>query len=439
MRIAVIGTGYVGLVTGVALSEIGHTVTCIDIDPEKVKTLNQGVPTIYEPGLEALMRKNRRVHRLSFTSRHQAGLAEAQVVYIAVGTPQRADGSANLDDVRQAARDIATAVTHSVIVVIKSTVPVGTNEQIRQLMNSAARDGIRIDIASNPEFLREGSAVADTFHGDRIVIGADEPGVADVLETINRPFGIPILKTDLYSSEMIKYASNAFLATRISFINEIANICDRLGANVEEVARGMGMDHRIGSQFLKAGIGYGGSCFPKDTKALVQLAGNHHHDFNLLKSVIEVNNHQQVILLERMLGRFGSLEGKKVAVLGLAFKPYTDDLRESPALALIPKLNALGAQITAYDPVAAINAKKQLGSTAIFTENISEALSGADCALIITDWPDIKKMDLETYVRLMAAPVVFDGRNCYRPDAAARAGIDYHSIGRPGRMSELIH
>ncbi|WP_010631545.1 UDP-glucose dehydrogenase family protein [Sporolactobacillus vineae] len=438
MRIAVIGTGYVGLVTGVALSDIGHIVTCIDIDPEKVKTLNQGVPTIYEPGLEALMQKNMRARRLSFTSHHRTGVEEARVVYIAVGTPQRSDGSANLDYVMQAARDVAAVITHPVIVVIKSTVPVGTNERIRRLMNAITKDGIRVDIASNPEFLREGSAVEDTFHGDRIVIGADEPGVADVLEEINRPFGIPVLKTDLYSSEMIKYASNAFLATKISFINEIANICDQLGANVDEVARGMGLDHRIGRQFLKAGIGYGGSCFPKDTKALVQLAGNHHHDFNLLKSVIEVNNHQQVILLERMLGRFGSLEGKKVAVLGLAFKPNTDDLRESPALALIPKLNALGAQITAYDPIAAGNAKKQLGSAAVFTENISDALRGADCALIITDWPDIKKMDLETYVRLMAAPVVFDGRNCYSLDAAARAGIEYHSIGRPSCLPELI-
>jgi nucleotide sugar dehydrogenase len=438
MRIAVIGTGYVGLVTGVALSEIGHAVTCIDIDPEKVKTLNQGVPTIYEPGLEALMQKNMRDHRLFFTSRHQTGLADAQVVYIAVGTPQRADGSANLDYVAQAARDIAANITRPVIVVIKSTVPVGTNERIRQLMNGATRDGIRIDIASNPEFLREGSAVEDTFHGDRIVIGADKPAVADVLEAINRPFGIPILKTDLYSSEMIKYASNAFLATKISFINEIANICDRLGANVDEVARGMGLDHRIGRQFLKAGIGYGGSCFPKDTKALVQLAGNHHHDFNLLKSVIEVNNHQQVILLERMLSRFGTLEGKKVAVLGLAFKPNTDDMRESPALALIPKLNAMGAQVTAYDPVALANAKKQLGAGTRFTDYVADALSGADCALIITDWPDIKKMDPETYVRLMVSPVVFDGRNCYSLEAATKAGLEYYSIGRPNCLPELI-
>lgn len=439
MRIAVIGTGYVGLVTGVALSEIGHTVTCIDIDPEKVKKLNQGVPTIYEPGLEELMRKNMAEHRLYFTSHHQTGVEDAQVVYIAVGTPQRTDGSANLDYVTQAARDVAAVITHPVIVVIKSTVPVGTNEQIRRLMNSATKDGIRVDIASNPEFLREGSAVRDTFHGDRIVIGADKSQVADILEEINRPFGIPVLKTDLYSSEMIKYASNAFLATKISFINEIANICDQLGANVEEVARGMGLDHRIGAQFLKAGIGYGGSCFPKDTKALVQLAGNHHHEFNLLKSVIEVNNHQQVLLLDRMLSRFGSLAGKNIAVLGLAFKPNTDDLRESPALALVPKLKAMGAHVTAYDPVAAANARKQLGAdAAAFTENISEALDGADCALIITDWPDIKKINLETYVRLMAAPVVFDGRNCYSLDDAARSGIEYHSIGRPSRTPELI-
>lgn len=313
MKLAVIGTGYVGLVTGVALSEIGHTVTCIDVDPDKVNTLNQGIPTIYEPDLEKLMKKNMAGNRLFFTSDHKTGLAGANVIYIAVGTPQRSDGSANLDYVEQAARDIAENIEQNVIVVIKSTVPVGTNLHIKSIMNAYTKNEHSVKIASNPEFLREGSAVNDTFHGDRIVIGTEDQETADVLATINQPFKMPILKTDIASAEMIKYASNAFLATKISFINEIANICDALGADVEKVAQGMGKDHRIGPYFLKAGIGYGGSCFPKDTNALVQIAGNNHHAFNLLKSVIEVNNNQQILLLEKIKNRFGSLEGKRIA------------------------------------------------------------------------------------------------------------------------------
>ncbi|CAM3131378.1 UDPglucose 6-dehydrogenase [Sporolactobacillus spathodeae] len=315
MKLAVIGTGYVGLVTGVALSEIGHTVTCIDVDPDKVNTLNQGIPTIYEPGLEELMKRNMAENRLFFTSKHQDGLAGADVIYIAVGTPQRPDGSANLDYVEQAAQDIAANITHDVIVVIKSTVPVGTNLHIKNIMNSYTKNEHHVKIASNPEFLREGSAVKDTFHGDRIVIGTEDQETADTLATINQPFDMPILKTDIASAEMIKYASNAFLATKISFINEITNICDALGADVEKVAEGMGKDHRIGPDFLKAGIGYGGSCFPKDTNALVQIAGNNHHVFNLLKSVIEVNNNQQILLLEKIQKRFGSLNGIQIIAL----------------------------------------------------------------------------------------------------------------------------
>ncbi|RYM06514.1 UDP-glucose/GDP-mannose dehydrogenase family protein [Sporolactobacillus sp. THM7-7] len=438
MNIAVIGTGYVGLVTGVALSEIGHTVTCIDVDPKKVEKLRQGVPTIYEPGLDTLMHQNMRAGRLTFTSRHRDGLKEAEVVYIAVGTPKREDGSANLDYVEQAARDIAEHMTRNTIVVIKSTVPVGTNVSIKRLINRYTSNGLQVSIASNPEFLREGSAVRDTFQGDRIVIGTEDEQTADILAEMNAPFHIPILKTDLASAEMIKYASNAFLATKISFINEIANICETVGANVDEVAKGMGCDHRIGPDFLKAGIGYGGSCFPKDTNALVQLAGNHHHDFNLLKSVIEVNNKQQIVLLDKMRARFGHLAGKRVAILGLAFKPNTDDLRESPALAMIPKLVGRDAEVIAYDPVAVDRAREEINVPIEFTDNIREALSGADCAVIITDWPDIKKMDLFTYKKLMKKPIVFDGRNCYTLTAACDAEIEYYSIGRPDQLPARI-
>ncbi|MET1250072.1 UDP-glucose/GDP-mannose dehydrogenase family protein [Sporolactobacillus sp. STCC-11] len=437
MKIAVIGTGYVGLVTGVALSEIGHTVTCIDVDPRKIEELNQGIPTIYEPGLGEMMLKNQQRNRLRFTDQHRAGLEGAEAVYLAVGTPQRADGSANLQYVEQAALDVAEHIQKSVIVVIKSTVPVGTNQRIKRLMMQRTRPGVSIKIASNPEFLREGSAIHDTFHGDRIIIGTEDYETARVLEEINAPFGIPVVKTDLFSSEMIKYASNAFLATKISFINEIANLCEKLGADVEEVSKGMGLDHRIGNAFLKAGIGYGGSCFPKDTNALVQLAGNHHHDFNLLKSVIEVNNHQQCLLIEKMVARFGSLHGKRIAVLGLAFKPNTDDLRESPALVMIPKLVELGADVVCYDPIAANQGAKWISEPVAYTKNVAEALSGADCAVIITDWPDIKRMNPETYVRLMRTPIVFDGRNCYPIPVARKATIEYYSIGRPDVVPEI--
>lgn len=438
LKIAVIGTGYVGLVTGVTLSEIGHTVTCIDIDSGKVEQLNRGIPTIYEPGLEPLIRKNLKAGRLSFTSVHKKGLSGADVVYIAVGTPQREDGAANLDYVDQAARDIADQIDRNVTVVIKSTVPVGTNARIKKLINDRKKSVIRVSMASNPEFLREGSAVNDTFHGDRIVIGTEDEQTADLLEAINRPFGVPILKTDIASSEMIKYASNAFLATKISFINEMANLCDSVGANVEEVAKGMGLDHRIGPDFLRAGIGYGGSCFPKDTNALVQLAGNANHDFNLLKSVIEVNNNQHILLLDKILSRFGNIAGKRAAVLGLAFKPHTDDLRESPALVMIPRLASLGADVVAYDPIAVPHARETLRMPIAYTDRLSEALADADFAVIITDWPEVRQLDLSLYTKLMRTAVVFDGRNCYSLGAVRESSVEYYSIGRPDHTPELI-
>ncbi|WP_028983249.1 UDP-glucose dehydrogenase family protein [Sporolactobacillus terrae] len=439
MKIAVIGTGYVGLVTGVALSEIGHVVTCIDVDPSKVEKLSKGIPTIYEPGLEELIKKNISLGHLHFTSEHQNGLPDADVVYIAVGTPQRTDGAANLDYVEHAALDIAANIKQDIIVVIKSTVPVGTNFHIKNLINKNTKNGIRVKIASNPEFLREGSAVKDTFHGDRIVIGAEDAETAEVLAQINEPFNTPIVKTDISSAEMIKYSSNAFLATKISFINEIANLCESMGANVEEVAKGMGLDHRIGPDFLKAGIGYGGSCFPKDTNALIQLAGNANHEFNLLKSVIEVNNNQQVLLLDKIMNRFGDIQGKYVAVLGLAFKPNTDDLRESPALVMIPKLVELGASVVAFDPIAVSNAKKQLVSDKIsYTEDLQTAIKDADFAVIITDWPEVKQVNLSIYKTLMKEPVLFDGRNCYDLNVAKQVAIEYYSVGRPDQTPELI-
>lgn len=430
MKISIIGTGYVGLVTGVALSHIGHHVTCIDIDETKVEKMRKGISPIYEPGLEELMKENIQAGRLFFTTSHEEGFKDVDVIYIAVGTPEKEDGSANLMFVEQAVRDIAANITKDVIVVTKSTVPVGTNHYIKELLVSLVPNNIHVEVVSNPEFLREGSSVYDTFHGDRIVIGADQEEAGKVIEEINKPFGIPIFKTDIKSAEMIKYVSNAFLATKISFINEIANICEKLGADIESVAKGMGMDKRIGSMFLNAGIGYGGSCFPKDTKALTQIAANIDHNFELLKAVIKVNNHQQRILMDKAKKRFGSLTGKKVVLLGLSFKPNTDDMREAASIIVSKELIAEGAEVVAYDPVAVENAKKVLPQEVVFTESIEDALENADMAFILTEWAQIKELDLNIYVQKMKQPIIFDGRNCYSLNEVQKYTIEYHSIGR---------
>src|SRR5690606_4160241 len=390
MEIAVVGTGYVGLVTGVCLTEIGHYVTCIDIDEDKINLMREGISPIYEPGLSDLMKKNIDEGRLTFTSNHSEGFANKKVIYIAVGTPQTKEGKADLQYVEKVAADIGHHINNDVIVVTKSTVPVGTNEKVREIIRELVNGKFEVEIVSNPEFLREGSAVQDTFHGDRIVIGADSDKAASVLEEINRPFGIPIYKTDIRSAEMIKYASNAFLATKISFVNEISNLCEKLGANVEDVATGMGMDDRIGNKFLKAGIGYGGSCFPKDTSALVQIAGYVQHDFNLLKSVIEVNNDQRRLLVKKAKERFGNIEGKRVAVLGLAFKPNTDDMREAASITLCEELIQSGAEVVAYDPIAIPNAKKILPQSIQYADSVENALENADFAFIVTEWDEVK-------------------------------------------------
>ncbi|AIW87959.1 UDP-glucose 6-dehydrogenase ywqF [Bacillus mycoides] len=430
MKIAVVGTGYVGLVTGVALSHIGHDVTCVDIDEKKVERMRKGISPIYEPGLEELMLQNIEENRLFFTTSHQEGFENAQVVYIAVGTPEREDGSANLSYIEQVAKDIAQNVKHEIIVVTKSTVPVGTNHYIKQIIAENLNKNIKVEVVSNPEFLREGSSVYDTFNGDRIVVGSDSVEAANVIEEINKPFGIPVYKTDIRSAEMIKYASNAFLATKISFINEIANICEKAGANIEDVAQGMGLDQRIGSMFLKAGIGYGGSCFPKDTKALTKIASNVDLDFTLLKAVVEVNNKQQHKLVKAAQSKLGSLQDKKVAVLGLAFKPNTDDMREAASVVIIKELLGEGAEVTAYDPVAIENAKKLLPGTVEFTKELQEALLDKDLVFIVTEWQEVKELDLSLFAKLMKNPIVFDGRNCFDLKEVSKYEIDYYSIGR---------
>ncbi|MCM2535845.1 UDP-glucose/GDP-mannose dehydrogenase family protein [Neobacillus pocheonensis] len=430
MNISVVGTGYVGLVTGVALSHIGHQITCIDIDESKVLRMRQGISPIFEPGLEELMIKNIEAGRLFFTTNHREGFKGKDVIYIAVGTPEKEDGSANLTFIEKVIEDIASNVENDIIVVTKSTVPVGTNHYIKGLLKASMPSDLKIEVVSNPEFLREGSSVYDTFNGDRIVIGADNEEAAKVIEEINKPFGVPIYKTDIKSAEMIKYASNAFLATKISFVNEIANICEKLGADVESVACGMGMDKRVGSMFLNAGIGYGGSCFPKDTKALTQIAANIDHDFELLKAVITVNNNQQQRLIEKATERFGSLVGKRVAILGLSFKPNTDDMREAASIITSKQLIANGTHVIAYDPIAIENARRILPSEVKYAQSFEEAITEADMVFLLTDWAEFKDVNLNVYVEKMNQPVIFDGRNCYDLDYVKNYSIEYHSIGR---------
>jgi UDPglucose 6-dehydrogenase len=439
VEIVVVGTGYVGLVTGTCLSEIGHNVLCIDIDLEKVNRMKKGISPIFEPGLEDLMIKNIEMGRLNFTTNYSSAFQTADVIYIAVGTPENEDGSANLSFVEQVAVNIAENAIKDLVVVTKSTVPVGTNHWIKDTIYKNLKKNVNIEIVSNPEFLREGSAIYDSFNGDRIVIGAENNKTANLIEEINKPFGIPVFKTDIRSAEMIKYAANAFLATKISFINEISNICERLGANVEDVAIGMGKDNRIGSQFLNAGIGYGGSCFPKDTKALVQIAGNVAYEFELLKGVIEVNRKQQSILLNKVHKRLENLEGKNIAVLGLSFKPNTDDMREAPSIPITNHLIRQGAKVIAYDPIALENAKKVLDEKITFKATIKDAIENADAILILTEWSEIKELINIIIESNFKQPIIFDGRNCFNLETIKDSKIEYYSMGRPAiNQKEIV-
>ncbi|HDR4241318.1 TPA: UDP-glucose/GDP-mannose dehydrogenase family protein [Bacillus anthracis] len=437
MNISIVGTGYVGLVTGVCLSEVGHNVTCIDIDEEKVKKMKLGYSPIFEPCLEELMKNNIIKGRLHFTTNYVDGADGAEIFYIAVGTPQKEDGSADLSFIKQAAINIARTIKNDVIIVVKSTVPVGTNIYIKNLILKNLNYDVKVDIISNPEFLREGSAVNDTFYGDRIVIGSENKTSANVMEEVYKPFGTPIFKTDIQSAEMIKYASNTFLATKISFINGIANLCEMVGADAEKVAQGMGQDKRIGSQFLNAGIGYGGSCFPKDTHALVKVSESLQHKFHLLESVIKLNKNQQTVLIEKIKKRFGSIVGKKIALLGLSFKPNTDDLREAPSIPIARKLVEEGAQVIAYDPVAIKNAREVLPKEVHYVYSTMEALTEADIALVLTEWDEVVDSLLLKASQLMKEPVIFDGRNCFELNEAKNYDVEYHSIGRPSVLREV--
>lgn len=430
-NITVIGAGRVGLVTAICLADIGHFVRCYDLDALKINQLKTGIAPFYEPDLENYLKKNLDKGRLSFTNNIQEALTEIEIIYLAVGTPQNEDGTTNLDFIMKATEDIAQNICHNpTIIVTKSTVPVGTNSTIRSLIHSNRKRSIQVEVVSNPEFLREGAAIYDSFHGDRIVIGSDNEWAAGVIEEINKPFGIPIFQTDLQSAEMIKYASNAYLATKITLLNELANICEHVGADIEAVVYGMGLDNRIGSRYMKPGIGFGGSCFPKDILSLLQTAKEVGVGGDIIESVMKVNAKQNIQLLKKAKNRFGILQGKKAALLGLSFKPNTDDIRNSVALVLAKELLKEGVIITAYDPVAIQNAKAVLGDTIKYAQSIEEAISGTEMVFIATEWDEIREFPLRRYEELMRTPILFDGWNCHPINIAANHRLEYFSIGR---------
>lgn len=440
MKIAVAGTGYVGLVTGVALANIGHNVTCVDLDDKKIEIMKNGISPIYEKDLEDLMKKNS--ERLTYTTDYKNAYKDAEVIIVGVGTPERADGSANLDYVYAVCEQIAESVENDCVVVIKSTVPIGTNDDIEKFLRNNVKNNVKINVASNPEFLAQGTAVRDTLFASRIVIGTECEEARKVLEKMYEPltkdpYNVPILSTNRRSAEMIKYASNDFLALKISYINEVANLCEKLGANIQDVSKGMGYDSRIGNKFLNAGIGYGGSCFPKDTKALHWLSVQEGVELKTVKACIEVNKQQKIKLFEKLKNDLKNLKNMNVAVLGLTFKPGTDDLREAPSIDNIELLLDAGVNVKAYDPISIESFKKKISykfdddgttGTIAYFENIDDAIRNTDAVLIMTEWPEIKDYSIDKYKKLMKTPRVYDGRNCYNLDDTK--DIIYKSIGR---------
>lgn len=428
MNIAVAGTGYVGLVTGVCLAEHGHNVVCVDVDEEKVAKMSKGISPIYEPDLADLMIKN--MERLTFTTDYVSAYKDAEVIFIGVGTPEKKDGSANLNYVYKVAEQIAENAENDCIVVIKSTVPIGTNDKVEAFITEKAKDGISIHIASNPEFLAQGTAVRDTLHASRIVIGAESKYAANILKEVYKDFDAPILVTNRRSAEMIKYASNDFLALKISYVNEIANLCEIVGADINDVTKGMGYDPRIGDKFLNAGIGYGGSCFPKDTKALHWLANFNDYELKTVKAAIETNDNQKFKIIKKARKYYENLQGKKIAVLGLTFKPGTDDLREAPSLVNIPIFLEEGCEIKAWDPAGVENYKKKYPTEIIYCDSIDEAIKDADLCVIFTEWDEVKKYDITKFEKLMRNPIVIDGRNCYDLEQIKKTNVIYDSMGR---------
>jgi len=430
MNICVVGTGYVGLVTGAVFADLGNDVVCVDNDRAKVEALKAGRMPIYEPGLEEMVARNAGDQRLAFTTDLVAGIRHGDVIFIAVGTPPKDSGETDLSHVESVAAEIGRSMDRYKVVVNKSTVPVGTGELVREVITRHQPRPVEFDVVSNPEFLREGSAIEDTLRPDRIVIGAPTQQVAMTLVELYAPIERPMIITDLPSAEVIKYASNAFLAAKISFINAIANICEAAGADVRQVMKGMGLDPRIGGAFLQAGLGYGGSCFPKDVDSLIHTAGRLGYDFKLLRSIVEINRERSAHLVEMMTKALGPLDDKTIAVLGLAFKPNTDDMREAKSVEVVQLLHSAGARIRAYDPAAMDNARPLLPPGVTFSDSPYEAADGADAVVLVTEWNEFKYLNLERLRGLLKHPVIFDGRNLWEPDRMRRLGFEYHSVGR---------
>lgn len=433
MNICVVGTGYVGLVSGTCFAETGNNVVCVDIDAEKVRRFKAGEVVIYEPGLEAIFERNIRQDRLHFTTSLEEGIKDAEIIFLALPTPPGADGQADLQYVLKVADKLGDLITEYKVIVNKSTVPVGTADQVHEILEKKLSTDL-FDVVSNPEFLREGAAVDDFMKPDRVVIGTSSDKAKKKMRRLYEPFvrqGNPIYFMDVRSSELTKYAANSYLATRISFMNEIANLCEMLGADVNLVRKGMGSDTRIGKRFLFPGVGFGGSCFPKDVLALDYVADQNGYEFSILKSVLQVNSRQREILAEKILRYFdGNLHGKKIAIWGLAFKPNTDDIREAPALYIIDKLLAAGAEITAYDPEAMEHVQEIYGDKISLADSMYDALDGADCLGIVTEWSVFRTPDFKTIKKKLKQATIFDGRNLFSLEQMEEESINYHSIGR---------
>lgn len=432
-RIALIGTGYVGLVTGTCFAELGNTVVCLDNDAAKIETLRAGRAPFYEPQLLELIVRNQQAGRLTFSTDIAAGVRDSEIIFIAVGTPMGDDGHADLSAVRAVAKAIGQALNGPKIVVSKSTVPVETGELVSSIIAENSNGDYHVDVVSNPEFLREGSAVSDFMQPDRVVVGTSSAEAEVVMRDLYRSLDAPVVVTNVRTSEMIKYAANAFLATKISFMNEIANICELVDVDVKAVGKGIGFDHRIGTQFMNPGIGYGGSCFPKDVRALEKIAAGRNYDASLLRAVETINQQQIGFTFAKIVNALGgSAEGKTVGVLGMAFKPNTDDVRESPAIYLIEKLLAAGATVRAHDPIAAEAVRRELGSRIEYCDHMYEALHDTDAVLLATEWNEYKNIDFAMVRKLMRGSVIIDGRNVFNPELVAAAGLEYIGIGRKG-------
>lgn len=429
MNLCIIGTGYVGLVSGVCFAELGNRVICVDIDENKIAQLNNDIMPIYEKDLEEMCVRNRKNGRIEFTTNLEHGVKKSDVIFIAVGTPSLPNGQADLAQVEAVAKGIAKYMNGYKIIVNKSTVPVGTQKWVTQIIKENQVVEHDFDVVSVPEFLREGTAVYDTMNPDRIVIGSDSERATKIMMELHKPFNAPIVVTDPESAEMIKYAANAFLATKISFINEIANICEKVGADVKEVAKGIGLDHRISNKFLRAGIGFGGACFPKDTKALIKMGEQVGYNFKILRSVLEVNNNQKLKPFEKLKNALGDIKGRTIAILGLAFKPNTNDMREAPSVEIIKKIQRAGGRVKVYDPAAMETAKSILKNIE-YAENPYDTVKNVDAIILVTEWEEFKKLDLERVRKLVKGNIFIDGRNVFNYEKMANLGFEYYSIGR---------